>query len=414
MIASGRLPSRAGTRSQQRGDSPVATHPSPHPLHPPHSPHPPLPLPRPLRSLPLLPLLPLLLPLLVLLSGLAQGCAMFDTGMSEAKDLQRVGVSAQAAILSIGETGLTVNDDPVITLDVEVRPADRPPYHATIKRLLVSRLEIPQFQPGRVIPVRFDPRDPSRVSFDLGPPRAASTGDPFVDHFTPSPSSLGSSLVTPPPTPALYRGSDDEAGDTRALIEHNYLLLGSSSFTGGDADPHQAAQQGKKLGAALVVLYGGLRETPDAAALAPLPFHPRRPGAGDAGASAEPAADTAGAAATIGSLPPRPAADHEATYWGRNQPPLLGIMSRPLDQEEKDRLLRSDGIVVELVTNDSPAAAAHIQQGDIILAIDGKAILDPRAVPAFLHSIAGRRVRIDLLRDSTPHTVEVQLNPAAP
>ena len=89
-------------------------------------------------------------------------------------------------------------------------------------------------------------------------------------------------------------------------------------------------------------------------------------------------------------------------------------MSRPLDQQEKDRLLRSDGMVVELVTNDSPAAAAHIQQGDIILAIDGKPILDARAVPAFLRSIAGRRVRIDLLRDSTPHTVEVQLNPAAP
>jgi len=361
-----------------------------------------------------LPSLPLLLPLLVLLSGLALGCSMFDTGMSEAKDLQRVGVSAQAEILSIGETGLTVNDNPVITLDVEVRPANRPPYRATIKRLLVSRLEVPQFQPGRVIPVRFDPRDPSRVSFDLGPPRAASTGDPFVDHFTPSPSSLGSSLVTPPPTPMLYRGSDDEAGDTRALIENNYLLLGASSFTGGDADPHQAAQQGQKLGAALVVLYGGLRETPDAAALAPLPFHPRPPGAGGAGASGEPAADTAGAAATIGSLPPRSAADHEATYWGRNQPPLLGIMSRPLDLQEKDRLLRSDGIVVELVTNDSPAAAAHIQQGDIILAIDGKTILDPRAVPAFLRSIAGRRVRIDLLRDGTPHTVEVQLNQAAP
>ena len=276
MNASGRLPSGARTRSQQRGDSPFATH---------VPPHPPLPLLRPTR--PLRPL-PLHLPLLVLLSGLALGCSMFDTGMSEAKDLQRVGVSAQAEILSIGETGLTVNDNPVITLDVEVRPVDRPSYRATIKRLLVSRLEVPQFQPGRVIPVRFDPRDPSRVSFDLGPPRAASTGDPFVDHFTPSQSTLGSSLVTPPPTPALYRGSDDEAGDTRALIENNYLLLGSSSFTGGDADPHLAAQQGKKLGAALVVLYGEVRETPDAP-LARLPFHPRPPGAGGAGASGEPA-----------------------------------------------------------------------------------------------------------------------------
>jgi hypothetical protein len=345
---------------------------------------------------------------------------MFDTGMSEANDLQRVGVPAQAQILSIGETGLTVNDNPVITLDVEVRPADRPPYRGTIKRLLVSRLEVPQFQPGRVIPVRFDPRDPSRVSFDLGPPKAAKTGDPFVDHFTPSQATLGSPLVTPPPAPALYRGGDDEAGDTRALVENNYLLLGTSAFTGGAADPRQAAQQGAKLGAALVVIYGETRDTPDGA-LPPLPFHPRAlfagvaGGAGGAAASGgDVAADTAGATATIGSLPPRPPADHEATYWSRSQPPLLGIMFRPLDQHEKDRLLRSDGIVVELVTNDSPAAAAHIQQGDIILAIDGKAILDPRAAPAFLRSIAGHKVRIDLLRDSAPHAVEVQLNPAAP
>ena len=404
MNARGRLPSHGRTRSEQRGGSPFAMR------------FPPL---RPFR--PLLPFRPFL-PLLLLLSGLALGCSMFDTGMSEAKDLQRTGVAAQAEILSIGETGLSVNDNPVITLAVEVRPADRPPYRGTIKRLLISRLEVPQFQPGRVIPVRFDPRDPSRVSFDLGPPKAASTGDPFVDHFTPSPSTQGSSLVTPPPTPALYRGGDDEAGDTRALIENNYLLLGASTFTGGDADPRQAAQQGKKLGAALVVLYGEVRETADAA-LAPLPFHPRPPGAGGAGGAAgaagaaaagEAAADTAGANATIGSLPPRPPADHEATYWGRSQPPLLGIMFRPLDQKEKDRLLRSDGIVVELVTNDSPAAAAHIQQGDIILAIDGKAILDSRAAPAFLRSIAGHRVRIDLLRDSTPHAVDVQLNPAAP
>src|SRR4029077_7011651 len=118
-------------------------------------------------------------------------------------------------VVSIGETGLSVIDNPVITVGVEVPPADRPPYRGTIKRLLISRLEVPQFQPGRVIPVRFDPRDPSRASFDLapphpsrvsfglGPPKAASTGDPFVDHFTPSPSVPGSSLVTPPPTPAL-------------------------------------------------------------------------------------------------------------------------------------------------------------------------------------------------------------------
>jgi serine protease Do len=350
------------------------------------------------------------LALLLPLAGLALGCSLFDTGMSEAKDLQRVGLPAQAEILAIGETGLTVNGNPVITLDVEVRPADRPPYQATIKRLLVSRLEVPQFQPGRVIPVRFDPKAPSRVSFDLGPPKAAKTGNPFVDDFVPQQGFAAGSLAPPPPTPALYRGGADDAADMRALIENDYLPLGVSHFTGGAADARQAAQQGERLGAAVVVLYGEVLATPDAS-LPPLPFHPRPPG-GD-GAAAE-QADTAGAQATIGSLPPRSRTDHQASYWAKSQPPLLGIMNRPLNDQERARLMRNDGMVVDLVINDSPAAAAHIQQGDIILAIDGKAILDPLAVPAFLHSIAGRKVRIDLLRGGTPQAVEVQLNQAAP
>jgi hypothetical protein len=353
---------------------------------------------------------PLRLPLALLLPlvGLAAGCAMFDTGMSEARELQRVGVPAQAEILSVRESGLTVNDNPVITLDVEVRPTDRPPYKATIKRLLVSRLEIPQFQPGSVIPVRFDPRDPSRVSFDLGPPKAALTGNPFTDNFTPRQHYVAANLP-PPAVPVLYRGGADDAADTRALIENDFVPLGESAFSGGAADPRQAAQQGQRLGAAVVVLYGEVLDAPDAS-LAPLPFHARPPG-GD-GSPAEQAADTAGSQATIGSLPPRSASEHEASYWAKTQPPVLGIMNRPLNDQEKARLMRNGGLVVELVTNHSPAAAAHILQGDVIIAIDGKEILDPLAVPAFLQSIAGRKVRIDFLREGTPHTVEVQLNPA--
>ncbi len=350
----------------------------------------------------------LLLALLLPFAGLAAGCAMFDTGMSEARDLQRTGTPAQGEILSIGETGLTVNDDPVITLDVEVRPADRPPYQATIKRLLVSRLDIPQFQPGMIIPVRFDPKDPSRVSFDLGPPKAARTGNPFSDNFA-AQQRMVAALAPPPPTPVLYRGGADDAADTRALIENNYVPLGTSHWSGDAADPRQAAQQGQSLHASAVVLYGETLGAPDIT-LAPLPFHPRPPGYEDGPAGR--AADTAGAQATIGSLPPRPKSDHEATFWAKSQPPVLGVMDRPLNEEERARLMRNDGLVVELVIDSSPAAAAHIQPGDIFVAIDGKPILDPLAVPAFLQSIAGRKVRIDLLRGGAPHAVEVQLNPA--
>ncbi|MEA2695461.1 MAG: hypothetical protein QOJ16_4848 [Acidobacteriota bacterium] len=108
------------------------------------------------------------LPALLALVLLA-GCGMVDrmSGVSTAKDLQATGVAAPAEILRIWDTGITVNKDPVIGMDVLVRPTDRPPYEAKIEKSLISRLDVPQFQPGKVIQVRFDPKEPGRVAIDV-------------------------------------------------------------------------------------------------------------------------------------------------------------------------------------------------------------------------------------------------------
>jgi hypothetical protein len=34
-------------------------------------------------------------------------------------------------------------------------------------KCLISRLDVPQFQPGRTIPVRYDPADHTRVGIDV-------------------------------------------------------------------------------------------------------------------------------------------------------------------------------------------------------------------------------------------------------
>ncbi|HEX3531950.1 MAG TPA: hypothetical protein VH988_33240 [Thermoanaerobaculia bacterium] len=84
------------------------------------------------------------------------------------------GVAAQAEILEHWENTRRTNEDPegyFIGLSVRVHPADRPAYEATIERTGISPLDIPRFQPGLVIPVRFDPKDPSRVTVDRAPSR---------------------------------------------------------------------------------------------------------------------------------------------------------------------------------------------------------------------------------------------------
>ena len=109
---------------------------------------------------------------LSLLLGAALGlasCAVIDrmSGVSEAKALQEAGVAAEATVLRIWDTGITVNQDPVIGMEVEVRPAGGQPWKATIPKSLISRLDIPRFQPGKRVSVRYDPHNTSRVALDM-------------------------------------------------------------------------------------------------------------------------------------------------------------------------------------------------------------------------------------------------------
>lgn len=106
---------------------------------------------------------------LFLLLLVLSGCAMIDrmSGVSDAKSLQATGTAAQAAILEIWDTGITVNDDPVIGMAVQVYPETGKPWRAKIEKSLVSRLDIPRFQPGETVPVRYDPQNPARVALDV-------------------------------------------------------------------------------------------------------------------------------------------------------------------------------------------------------------------------------------------------------
>jgi len=96
------------------------------------------------------------------------GCFVIHNmdGVSQSRELQKTGEAAQAKILQIWDTGMTENQNPIIGILLEVHPTNGEPYQAKTK-CMISRLDIPQFQPGAVVPVRFDPKEPTRVSVDV-------------------------------------------------------------------------------------------------------------------------------------------------------------------------------------------------------------------------------------------------------
>ena len=88
------------------------------------------------------------------------------TGEDVAREIREKGLPAKGTVLKIWETGVRVNDNPVVGFLLEIRAEEMAPYEAETKAL-ISILWIPQIQPGAVLPVKYDPEDPSRIALDI-------------------------------------------------------------------------------------------------------------------------------------------------------------------------------------------------------------------------------------------------------
>ncbi len=81
-----------------------------------------------------------------------------------AKRILQTGHSGKAKVLSLAETGMTVNNAPQVLLTLEVTPDHtRRPYQVQTKQV-ISIVHIPQFQPGAKLLVRIDQNDPNQVA----------------------------------------------------------------------------------------------------------------------------------------------------------------------------------------------------------------------------------------------------------
>lgn len=107
--------------------------------------------------------------LALLLTASLTGCAMVDriSGEGEARRIRRIGQPADARVIAIRDTGITVGDDPVVGFRLEVRPRDGSASYEVETRGLVGRLDVPRVQPGAVLPVAVDPNDRNRVAIQL-------------------------------------------------------------------------------------------------------------------------------------------------------------------------------------------------------------------------------------------------------
>ena len=99
---------------------------------------------------------------------LAAGTAVFLAGMFSGflttpgnyRRIKANGVEAEATILAISDTGVTINKNPYVKLRLRVEPMGMAAYETEVKAM-VSRMAIPR--PGDGVRVKFDPNKPEDV-----------------------------------------------------------------------------------------------------------------------------------------------------------------------------------------------------------------------------------------------------------
>ena len=87
-------------------------------------------------------------------------------GMGPNREILKTGIPAKATIRQVWQTGTFVNYNPQVGLQLEVLPPSGPAYMAQVN-IVVPMVNIPQFQPGVVLPVKISRTDPSKVELDV-------------------------------------------------------------------------------------------------------------------------------------------------------------------------------------------------------------------------------------------------------
>lgn len=80
-----------------------------------------------------------------------------------ANPLARTG---HGTINAIRDTGVTINEDPVVEMQINVTDADGSAY-PVLHSQTISRLKVGSIQPGSEVPVRIDPTDRTRIYISL-------------------------------------------------------------------------------------------------------------------------------------------------------------------------------------------------------------------------------------------------------
>ena len=218
----------------------------------------------------------------------------------------------------------------------------------------------------------------------------------------------------------------DKVIDTLYLLENNYINIGQSLFYSHKVDIDGASMQAKEVNASLVLVYSDYVAKSlvaiDTTSNRTQYTGPDSWGNGyyssDSilnyqyiinGSSSYINQALHSNRANVRPTMSRKIYDNYTTYWIKMKPPVFGSYIDIMPDEFKQKIGISNGVIAAIVINDSPAAKAGIQRGDVIQKIGDKTVVDDSSYRQATKLYAGKEVTVELFRKGEILTVPVQL-----
>jgi hypothetical protein len=89
--------------------------------------------------------------------------AIFKSKKKKAAELFETGAKGAGTVISVQDTGVTVNENPRVKMTFRVEPLDGSPAFDATKTTTVSRVQIPR--QGDRYPVWYDQQDPGKWAY---------------------------------------------------------------------------------------------------------------------------------------------------------------------------------------------------------------------------------------------------------
>jgi hypothetical protein len=236
-------------------------------------------------------------------------------------------------------------------------------------------------------------------------------------------------VVLPLGDPAVSPGTDIKQ-DCDKMLEHNYTLLGFSSFNAAGASLEQLLEQAKSVNAAEVIFYEKYTSTVSGNIPLTLPDNQTSTtyesgsvnGSGSvygnygtnnySGYGSYNGYSTTTTYGTKTTYIPYSIDryDYLATFWIENKSPVFGINTANLSSELRKQIESNKGVVTLYVIEGSPAFNNDFLKGDILKRINDEEIIDKISFAKLIKKYAGQKVNISLIRDGKKLNKKVTLN----